>query len=98
MYRWLQCLTSMKRWLLLSMLFSSVAQGGDTLGVPAVVNPIFHSSLRPTLSLDGEWDFATDPASRGEIDRWFDSAVALPNSQKLKVPGCWEAQGVGGEG
>ncbi len=27
---------------------------------PAVVNPVLRSTLRPTLSLDGDWDFTTE--------------------------------------
>ena len=57
-----------------------------------------HSELRQTLSLDGEWDFATDPAGVGEKEEWFRPEKALPSKITLHVPGCWEAQGVGGPG
>lgn len=31
---------------------------------PAVVNPVFRSTVRPWLSLGGEWDFSIDPMTR----------------------------------
>jgi hypothetical protein len=65
---------------------------------PAVVNPVLRSALRHTLSLDGEWDFATDPNGVGEEQQWFKAETELPNRRTLQVPGCWEAQGVGGPG
>ena len=65
---------------------------------PAVVNPPLRSKLRHTMVLDGEWDFATDPKRQGDKERWFHPDVALPNKMTIKVPGCWEAQGVGGKG
>jgi hypothetical protein len=64
----------------------------------AVVNPVLRSPLRQTLSLEGEWDFAADPAQVGEAQRWFGADAPLPNQTTLRVPGCWEAQGVGGPG
>jgi beta-galactosidase len=65
---------------------------------PALVNPALRSPLRQTLSLDGTWDFATDPAGVGEAQKWFNSNTPLPNKLPIAVPGCWEAQGVGGPG
>lgn len=65
---------------------------------PAVVNPVLRSKLRQTLSLDGVWDFTTDRWEAGERQKWFSPEVSLPNSIQLQVPGCWEAQGVGGPG
>ena len=65
---------------------------------PAVVNPVLRSPLRQTLSLDGTWDFATDPSGVGEAQQWFKPDHSLPHRITIKVPGCWEAQGVGGPG
>ncbi len=65
---------------------------------PAVVNPAVRSELRPMLSLDGQWDFATDAKLQGESQRWFLPKTSLPKPRKIKVPGCWEAQGVGEPG
>jgi len=67
-------------------------------GTPAVVNPALRSEHRATLSLDGEWDFAVDPEGKGEAGGWFRPGVRLPEATTIRVPGCWEAQGVGGEG
>jgi beta-galactosidase len=65
---------------------------------PAVVNPALRSPLRQTLSLDGTWEYAVDPTGVGEEQKWFEPETALPNKTSLQVPGCWEAQGVGGPG
>src|ERR1051325_6194866 len=65
---------------------------------PAVVDPALRSPLRQTLSLDGQWDFATDPSAIGEQQKWFSPESPLPNKGAIRVPGCWEAQGVGGPG
>ena len=75
---------------------SSPAQEREA--TPAVVNPALRSPIRQTLSLDGKWDFATDPAGVGDQQKWFALETALPSKISLQVPGCWEAQGVGGVG
>jgi len=72
--------------------------GQEREASPAVVNPVLRSSLRQTLSLDGEWDFVTDPSGTGEQEKWFSPGAVWSNQIKLQVPGCWEAQGVGGPG
>ncbi|MCL5005097.1 MAG: hypothetical protein M1404_01075 [Acidobacteria bacterium] len=63
---------------------------------PTVVNPVFRSKIRGFVSLDGEWQFALDPGGIGERDRWF--ATDAPYSGTIRVPGTWEAQGVGQPG
>ncbi len=65
---------------------------------PAVVNPPLSSHLRETISLDGTWDFATDPDNTGEAQEWYNPGKPLPDKVPIKVPGCWEAQGIGGPG
>ena len=65
---------------------------------PALVNPAIRSAFRATLSLDGSWEFATDPQLRGESDGWYLPEKPFPSSRRLIVPGCWEAQGVGEPG
>jgi len=65
---------------------------------PAVVNPAIHSPLRQTISLDGAWDFSTDPKQEGDQQKWFAPGVSLPDKIPIQVPGCWEAQAVGGPG
>ena len=66
--------------------------------VPAVVNPVLRSVLRPTLELNGQWDFATDPKLAGEAGEWYLPKKELPEARPITVPGCWEAQGVGEPG
>jgi len=73
-------------------------QAPEREATPAVVNPALRSPLRQTLSLDGAWDFATDPAGAGDEATWFNPGIPLPNKTSLQVPGCWEAQGIGGPG
>ena len=72
--------------------------GDGREATPAVVNPAIRSALRQTISLDGAWDFATDPKQEGDQQKWFAPAMALPGHLHIQVPGCWEAQGVGGPG
>lgn len=67
-------------------------------GVPTLVNPAIRSDLRPTLDLNGEWDFAVDPKLSGESAGWYQPGNALPSARTITVPGCWEAQGVGEPG
>ena len=86
-------------WLtVLCWLSLSSAWAQEREATPAVVNPALRSALRETLSLDGDWDFATDPARVGQQQVWFDPGFVLTNKLTLQVPGCWEAQGVGGPG
>ncbi len=85
-------------------LLAAIAQAPSSSGAeerestPAVVNPVLRSPLRQTLSLDGFWDFATDASGIGEAEKWYNPEVTLPKRIPLVVPGCWEAQGVGGPG
>ncbi len=51
------------------------------------------AAARPTVSLDGVWAFRFAPDDRGEREGWFRTGVAYP--EKLRVPGCWDAQGIG---
>jgi beta-galactosidase len=65
---------------------------------PAVVNPVARSVWRTTLSLDGAWEFAVDPQRTGEAEAWFKPGTKWPAQSLIQVPGCWEAQGIGGPG
>ena len=77
--------------LLLSFLFTFVA-GAQT---------------RDVMSLDGEWNFATDPDNRGETEKWYQPSVKLPTmplpgyaptaNGTIRVPGIWDNQGYGTE-
>ncbi len=53
---------------------------------------------RPVFSLSGAWEFTTDPGGAGGAERWYAPDAAWPRVQAIQVPGCWEAQGVGGPG
>jgi len=65
---------------------------------PTVVNPPTRSSLQQVLSLDGSWNFTTDPKKEGMTQEWFRPGAVWQAERSLVVPGCWEAQGVGTEG
>lgn len=47
---------------------------------------------RRSMSLDGEWRFATDPLERGLSDGWYQPDHSL--SAAIRVPGAWNAQDV----
>ena len=72
----------------------------ESEATPAVVNPVIASPLRETISLDGDWNFAIDPQNKGQnwIKKWFSPEHAMPDQLPIKVPGCWETQGIGGPG
>lgn len=72
---------------------------------PAVVNAVL--PLENTLSLRGEWEVVTNrftprninfsprmPSGPDVEDAWWNRK----DTMKLRVPGCWEAQGVGEPG
>ena len=65
---------------------------------PAVVNPVLRSKHQDYISLDGEWNFAIDPENVGLKQQWHQANKDLPDNTTLTVPGCWEAQGIGGAG
>ena len=77
---------------------ASVVEARPREATAAVVNPAVRSALRQTISLDGAWDFAIDPKKVGRQQEWFSPDKQLPNKLSIKVPGCWEAQGIGGRG
>lgn len=45
-------------------------------------------------NLEGRWLFRTDPADTGERDGWQRREFDDRGWRELRVPGCWEAQGV----
>ncbi len=63
---------------------------------PARVNPILPHPREQRLSLDGDWRFRLDPDDRGVSERWYETAAHLP--EEIRVPGCWQGQGFGGDG
>lgn len=48
-------------------------------------------TARPTLDMNGTWEFRLDPQREGEAGKWFESSVDFPD--KIKVPGNWQGQG-----
>ncbi len=61
---------------------------------PCRIHELFPSSTRHCLSLNGRWQFVTDPLRRLTAAQ----AIRKASAFTLAVPGCWEAQGVGGAG
>ncbi|MCL4797726.1 MAG: hypothetical protein KJZ84_24390 [Bryobacteraceae bacterium] len=51
------------------------------------------SAPRPSLDLNGAWQFQLDPNSQGEAARWHEGGVPLAST--IQVPGVWQAQGIG---
>jgi hypothetical protein len=64
-------------------------------------------AARSVLTLDGVWNFATDPDNRGETEKWFLPETKLPAMPlpgyaptadgTIRVPGIWDNQGYGTE-
>ena len=60
---------------------------------------------RQVMSLDGVWNFATDPDNRGEAEQWYQPDAKLPPMPlpgyaptaqgTIRVPGIWDNQGYG---
>ncbi len=67
---------------------------------PAVVNPVLGNESGSVLSLRGEWEFTGRSGGRNSMwkSRHFYRMKPWPWAQTLRVPGCWEAQGVGRPG
>lgn len=68
---------------------------------PAVVNPALGQDSETVLSLRGEWEFsqpARDLPNRNGCWGNFSSKQEWKQSRKIRVPSCWEAQGVGEPG
>jgi len=83
---------------ILSIMFSVMAKSDGLAHTPAA---------RAVLSLDGVWNFATDPAGRGEAEKWYLPDAKLPAMPlpgyassadgTIRVPGIWDNQGYGTE-
>ena len=68
---------------------------------PAVVNPVCGEDPDCVLSLRGDWEFATpyrDIPTRNGMWGVFPQRDEWTPSRTIRVPGCWEAQGVGEPG
>ena len=66
------------------------------LRTPARVNPVLRHQEEEFASLDGMWAFRLDPQDEGINLRWFDKPGIF--KEEIRVPGCWQGQGFGGEG
>ena len=65
---------------------------------PAVVNPVGREKDGTWISLAGEWAFTNFPHGTGKRTVAFKTLEPWPLERKMAVPGCWEAQGLGGPG
>ena len=67
---------------------------------PAVVNPVAGDEPGAVVSLRGEWEFSTRGGNHQRNGVWkhFQDQETWPESRTIRVPGCWEAQGVGAPG
>ena len=73
--------------LLLGLLICVSVSGGRLAAEPA------SDDGRPSLSLDGVWQFRIDPNDEGTSAGWFNADVPFPET--IRVPGNWQAQGFG---
>lgn len=68
----------------------------------AVVNPVCGTSADDTISLRGAWQFIarTDKRARRNSHDvpFFPDIAPWDTARMIRVPGCWEAQGVGEPG
>ncbi len=64
---------------------------------PAVVNPVCGYEEGTVVDLGGEWEFMARGAAadRHQFFRQIEYDRDWPDARKLRVPGNWEAQGVG---
>ncbi len=63
------------------------------LALVAAVPAHAYPSGRPSVSLDGRWQFRLAPDDRGDAEQWYSPATSFADT--APVPGCWEAAGVG---
>ena len=65
---------------------------------PARVNPLLRHPLEERVSLDGDWRFHLEPEglATGRRDGGCPRLASL--RERIRVPGCWQGQGFGGDG
>lgn len=65
---------------------------------PAVVSPVCAPADGSVIDLAGEWEFCTlrHGADRSQFFRRIQLKKEWPDARKIRVPGTWEDQGVGG--
>ncbi len=62
---------------------------------PVRVNPLFLHPSEKRMNLSDGWRFRLDPADEGIKKSWFRRPDTIKRS--IKVPGCWQGQGFGGD-
>jgi hypothetical protein len=106
------CRTSLAIVFLASWLWGPAVQAEETAGrlggvetwggrpaLPALVNPVVSWPLQSLLRLRGEWEFVTRETAPLRHPGWNAFyARPWPEARAIRVPGCWEAQGVGTPG
>lgn len=70
--------------------FGSLITAAWFLAAAAIAAP---SATRPSIDLNGKWEFRTDPEAAGQQEQWHLGRTAF--SESISVPGCWQAQGIG---
>lgn len=63
------------------------------LTVAALLAPAASCYARERIPLSGEWSFRTDPGDVGKTELWYANGAKFDRT--VRVPGAWEAQGVG---
>lgn len=63
------------------------------LACMAIAGTVLWAERPDRLPLDGDWEFRFAPDDRGNSEQWYDAKAVFAGW--LRVPGCWDAQGVG---
>ena len=77
---------------------TGTAMWGGRRPCKALVNPVTPRSQENVVSLRGEWEFTALshwPRRNASFNRRFALEESWPGARSIRVPGCWEAQGVG---
>lgn len=66
---------------------------GETLSFAEDVATPTSVAHRPSLLLNGTWDFRLDPEKKGVSEQWWSADAEYPH--QIPVPGIWQAHGFG---
>ena len=84
---------------LLALVFAAVDPWSGLERHPAVVNSVTAEKSGYCISLRGEWQFTARPGLKASTRAWHDPEEwKRTGIRMIRVPGCWEAQGVGDAG
>ena len=84
---------------LLALMLASVDPWSGLERHPAVVNSVTVEESPCRISLRGEWQFTARPGLKASTRAWLDPEEwKRTGVRTIRVPGCWEAQGVGDAG